>query len=521
MGLRKLFETYTKEVEVLKEEVRSMLVGVGRKPAEKMILINALERLGVFYLFEKDIEDQIQQMFTNFEDSHDDDLFTVALHFRIFRQHGYKMSCDVFNNFRGSNGNFKETLTNDIMGMLSLYEATYLKIHGEEDVLDKAHAFAKAHLESMASHSILSPFVAEQVMHALIQPLHRGVQRVEARHYISVYEKDESRDEKLLRLAKIDFNRLQMLHKQELCNVSRWWKDLDLASKVSYTRDRALESMLWSTFVCFEPQYSLSRVILAQFVQMLTVADDTYDAYGTYEELKLLTSAVQRWDVSATHELPTYIKPFYVALLNFFDELEKEMAKQGRVYAVHYSKESFKELVEGYNMESEWLKEGYIPSFDEYLAILGVVTSTVPLCLTSSFVGMEEIATAEAFAWAQSRPKIVIAASIMGRLHGDIMSHEEEQKRVHVPSGVECYMKQHGVSKQEAIGELYKRIEDLWKDMNEEMLIRPAAVPMPLLMRVLNLSRGLDVLFKYGDGFTHVENVKAHVISFYEDPIPV
>ncbi|GFS44690.1 terpenoid cyclases/Protein prenyltransferases superfamily protein [Actinidia rufa] len=425
-----------------------MLVGVGRKPAEKMILINALERLGVFYLFEKDIEDQIQQMFTNFEDSHDDDLFTVALHFRMFRQHGYKMSCDVFNNFRGSNGNFKETLTNDIMGMLSLYEATYLKIHGEEDVLDKAHAFAKAHLESMASHGVLSPFVAEQVMHALIQPLHRGVQRVEARHYISVYEKDDSRDEKLLRLAKIDFNRLQMLHKQELCHVSRW-------------------------------------------------------------------------DLSATHELPTYIKPFYVALLNFFDELEKEMAKQGRVYAVHYSKESFKELVEGYNMESEWLKEGYIPSFDEYLAILGVVTSTVPLCLTSSFVGMGEIATTEAFAWAQSRPKIVIAASIMGRLHGDIMSHEEEQKRVHVPSGVECYMKQHGVSKQEAIGELYKRIEDLWKDMNEEMLIRPAAVPMPLLMRVLNLSRGLDVLFKYGDGFTHVENVKAHVISFYEDPIPM
>ena len=84
----------------------------------------------------------------------------------------------------------------------------------------------------------------------------------------------------------------------------------------------------------------------------------------------------------------------------------------------------FKELVEGYNMESEWLKEGYIPSFDEYLAILGVVTSTVPLNLTSSFVGMGEIATTEAFEWAQSRPKIVIAASIMGRLHGDIMSHE-------------------------------------------------------------------------------------------------
>ncbi|KAI8528324.1 hypothetical protein RHMOL_Rhmol12G0141100 [Rhododendron molle] len=50
--MTQLLEKCSKEVEVLKEEVKDMLVldDVG---AEKMVLIDALERLGVSYLFKK------------------------------------------------------------------------------------------------------------------------------------------------------------------------------------------------------------------------------------------------------------------------------------------------------------------------------------------------------------------------------------------------------------------------------------------------------------------------------------
>ncbi|KAH7841565.1 hypothetical protein Vadar_031603 [Vaccinium darrowii] len=320
-----LLEKYSKEVQVLKEEVKDMLI-LGDVGAEKMVLIDTLERLGVSYLFEKEIEELLEKMFPNFDKySHvfHDNLFIVSLHFRVFRQHGYKLSsasssssfsaplflslstrpldtgstlsaADVFKKFKDGNGEFKESISSDVMGMLSLYEATFLKTHGE-DILDKAFCFTKAKLESLKPH--LSPDLAEQVTHALYQSLQRGIPRVEAWNYISIYENDASRNEKLLRLAKIDFNRLQMLHKEELCEITRWWKDWDLRTHIPYVRDRAVECFFYSTANCFEPQCSLARLILTKTMIMVSVLDDTYDAYGTYEELKCFTNAVHRMSV--------------------------------------------------------------------------------------------------------------------------------------------------------------------------------------------------------------------------------
>ncbi|KAI8528316.1 hypothetical protein RHMOL_Rhmol12G0140700 [Rhododendron molle] len=248
--MMQLLEKYSKELEVLKEEVKDMLVldhhvGGGKSGAEKMVLIDTLERLGVSYLFQKEIEELLENMFPKFEEYSrvfHDNLFMVSLHFRVFRQHGYDLASDLicwklkqlisygngvahvnisdaFERFTDNNGEFKEAISSDVMGMLSLYEATFLKTHGE-DILEKAFGFTKAGLESLKPQ-YLSSNLAEQVTHTLYQPLQRGIPRVEARHYISVYEKDASRNEKLLRLAKIDFNRVQMLHKEELCHISR------------------------------------------------------------------------------------------------------------------------------------------------------------------------------------------------------------------------------------------------------------------------------------------------------------
>ncbi|CAL5439967.1 unnamed protein product [Camellia sinensis] len=417
---------------------------------------------------------------------------------------------DVFNKFRDTNGEFKETVSNDVQGMLSLYEATYLKIRGE-GFLDEAHAFTIAQLESLVGGPHLSSDLSEQVMHALKQSIHRGFPRLEAKHFISFYENDASRNETLLRLAKLDFNQLQLSHREELGHISR----LDLTSKVPYARDRAVECFFWSTRAYYEPQHSVGRAVLTKIMLLLSVTDDTYDAYGTYDELKLYTNAVQRWDVSAMDELPDYMKAFYRALLNVYDEVDRDLAKQGRAYGVYHSKDAFKEIVRSYEIEAEWFKEGYVASFEEYMKN-ALVTSTGRLHTTSCFMGLEaDVATTEAFEWILTKPKMVAASGAIGRLVDD-----EEQERAHVATGLDCYMKQHGVSKQEAIVELYKMIENAWRDINEEM-IKPTAISMKLLIRVLNLSRISDVVYKYVDGYTHPEIIKDNVISLFEDPIPI
>ena len=130
----------------------------------------------------------------------------------------------MFNKFKDSNGNFKESLVTDIKGMLSLYEATHLRVHGE-DILEEALAFTTSHLESMAASQLInSPLLAEHVNGALNRPIRRGLQRLDARHYMSVYQEDPLHNKVLLTFAKQDFNILQKLHQKELGDISRYVK---------------------------------------------------------------------------------------------------------------------------------------------------------------------------------------------------------------------------------------------------------------------------------------------------------
>ena len=82
-------------------------------------------------------------------------------------------------------------------------------------------------------------------------------------------------------------------------------------------------------------------------------------------------------------------------------------------------------------------------------------------------------------------------------------------------------MKQHGVSEQVVHDEFNRQVANAWKDINEEC-IRPTVVPMPLLMRCVNLTRSFDIIYKEGDNYTHVEKeMKDNAASVLIDPIPI
>ena len=82
-------------------------------------------------------------------------------------------------------------------------------------------------------------------------------------------------------------------------------------------------------------------------------------------------------------------------------------------------------------------------------------------------------------------------------------------------------MKQYGVSKQEVHDEFRKQIMNAWKDINKECL-RPTEVPVPLLTRVVNLARVMDLLYKDEDAYTHLGGVMVEgIISMLVDPVPV
>ncbi|KAF3438796.1 hypothetical protein FNV43_RR21561 [Rhamnella rubrinervis] len=263
--------------------------------------IDAIQRLDVAYHFEVEIEEALQRIYDDHQHHlQDDNLYNVSLFFRILRQEGFNVSSDLFNKFKNDEGNFKESLITDVSGMLGLYEAAQLSVHGEE-VLDEALDFTTTQLKAIAP-SIKQYPLAAQVSRALRQKLRQGLPRLEAKHFIYIYQDTASHNKALLKLAKIDFNLLQSLHRKEISMVSR----------------------------CF----------LAKVIALITVVDDMYDAYGTLEELTVFTDAINRWDISCIDKLSTYMQQCYQANLDCFKEIEDELAMQGKTYRIQYAREA-------------------------------------------------------------------------------------------------------------------------------------------------------------------------------------
>ncbi|KAK9921372.1 hypothetical protein M0R45_029883 [Rubus argutus] len=485
--------------------------------------VEELKRLGVAYHFETDIEQALERVKATYDQGihgdDDDDLYNVALRFRLLRQNGYDVSCGIFNMFKDANGNFKESLVADVSGLLSFYEASHLRVHGEK-LLEEALVFTTTHLESATTLIGASSLLRAQITEALERPLLKTLQRLGARRYMPIYQDEASHNEDLLKLAKLDFNLVQCSHKKELSEIIRWYKELDFERKLPFVRNRIVEEFFWIMGVYFEPQYMYGRNILTKVMVLVTVMDDFYDAFGTFEELAILTEAIERWDASCMDQLQDYMKPFYQTYLDVLNEIEEEMTKQGRSYRVYYAQEIMKNQARFYFAEAKWLYEAYTPSMDEYLRVAaGSIGNT--LLLVISLVGMGDIVTKETFEWVDNYPKILRASNVLFRLMDDIAGNKFDKERGHVASSVDCYMKQYGVSEQETLDVFNKQIVDFWKDINEEFM-RPTAVPKPVLDRVLNLTRVVDLVYKKGDAFTHVGKLmKDTVTSLFIDPVPL
>ena len=215
-----------------------------------------------------------------------------------------------------------------------------------------------------------------------------------------------------------------------------------------------------------------------------------------------------------------------------------------------------KQLAKAYFVEAKWFNENYVPTVEEYMET-AMVSSGYCLLTVTSFLGLGDIATEEAFEWASTYPKIVRASSVICRLMDDIVSHKVyidmnaktpmlmatnmshlypqkilfsaafrfclqfEQKRGHPPSSVECYVKQYDATEEEAYAKFRTQIVESWKDMNEECL-EPRDVPMPLLMCVVNIARVMDALYEDEDHYTHAGGLMKDLIkSLFIDPVPI
>ncbi|GJY01544.1 (E)-beta-farnesene synthase-like protein [Tanacetum coccineum] len=111
-------------VEELKEEVKKDLMTIkgSNEPMQhiKLIeLIDAVQRLGIAYHFEEEIEEALQHIHVTYGEQWVDkeNLQRISLWFRLLHQQGFNISSGVFKDYMDEKGNFKESLCNDAKGL--------------------------------------------------------------------------------------------------------------------------------------------------------------------------------------------------------------------------------------------------------------------------------------------------------------------------------------------------------------------------------------------------------------------
>ncbi|XP_076890216.1 alpha-copaene synthase-like [Bidens hawaiensis] len=334
---------------------------------------------------------------------------------------------------------------------------------------------------------------------------------VEARWYLAEFEEKVSRYDSLLTLAKVHFNYLQLLQKEELRSISKWWKDMDLQTKIRYVRERVPELYMWILAFFLEPHYSQARIITTKIVVIVSVLDDTYDACSTIEEARLLTRAINRWDISAMSQLPEYMKPLYEIILNEYAEFNKQVPHQLTPNIIEASIKAFQNLARSYHQEAEWRHIGEVPSFEAYMKI-GRFTSAYDILSKSALIGMGEIVTQDVIVWYESDPKMLIATELIGRIENDVVSVQFERERGPSATSVDAHMKAYMVSENVAVKAVKNMVENAWKDIREGCL-KPTPMPMDLLAPIVNLAQMTDVTYKYNDGLTFPEKTLKEYIT--------
>ncbi|KAJ7949839.1 Myrcene synthase, chloroplastic [Quillaja saponaria] len=512
-------ESHSKQHSMLQEEVRMILRKVAN-PLHQLELIDILQRLGLSYRFKDEIKRILDNVHNNCNGSKDtmnkdNNLYSTALEFRLLRQHGYHVSAEVFNSFQNLFN------TEDIDGMLSLYEASYLSLENET-ILDEARDFTLKHLKEFVSKNKYGDNITSAlVSHALELPLHWILQRLEARWFIGVYERFHSMNPVVLELAKLDFNIVQAIHQEDLKQASSWWKKSELGEKLSFARDRLMESFFWSVGMAHEPHLGPSRRMFTKVVALITVIDDIYDVHGTLEELELFTDVIDWWDTKENDRvIPDYMKTCFFVLDSCVEEMALYSRKEHGFYSIRYLKKAWADLCKAFLVEAKWYHSGYTPTLQEY-SDNAWVSISAPAILVYAYFLVSNSITNEALDCLKDNPDIIRLSAMILRLADDLGTSSRELETGDVAKSIQCYMKETNGSEEEAREHVMSLIQTTWKKMNKE-LVSSSPFCEAFKQVAANLGRMAQCIYQHGDGHTVPDPVTIdNISSLFIHPIPL
>ncbi|KAI3952589.1 hypothetical protein MKW98_015818 [Papaver atlanticum] len=332
-----------------------------------------------------------------------------------------------------------------------------------------------------------------------------AMKRLEARWYIDTYEMmEDGMEPLLLESAKLDFNMVK----------ADFQEDLNTSQVLKFSRDRWVETFFWAVGCTFEPKFGNYGRHLTKLC-----CHDMYDIYSSPGEVKMFTEAIERWDINTVEDLPYYMKVCFMAMFNTQNEIAYDVLKKHGFHAISYLKTSMADYCKSVMEEAKWYK--YKTTLEEYISNAWMSVSGCIISSVAFFVLTKE-PTKEAFECIMdyNSSEIRRSAFTVMRLANDLATSSDELKRGDIPTAIQCYMHESGVSESDAREHIKHLISETW--MNNDKFSR-SLFPESFIDSMQSIARASQCIYQFGDGYgVAAESLtKGNAMLMFFQPIPV
>ncbi|KAL8227855.1 hypothetical protein R6Q57_015439 [Mikania cordata] len=478
----------------------------------RLSMVDTLARLGIARHFSVEIKNVLDETYRCWVEKDEQifmDVVTCALAFRLLRISGYEVSLDPLAEIT-SEGSFK-----DNYAALEVYHASQMLYQEElssgEQILKSAN-FLKGLLSTDSNR--LSKVIHTEVENAIKFPFNTGLERINTRRNIQLYNVDDSRTLKTtylssnicntdyLRLAVEDFNTCQSIYREELKGLERWVVDNKL-DQLKFARQKTAYCYFSVAAALSSPDLSDARISWAKNGILTTVVDDFFDVGGTIDELTNLIQCVEKWNVDVdTDCCSEQVRIVFLALKDAICWIGEAAFKwQARDVTSHVI-QTWLELMNSMYKEAIWTRDAYVPTINEYMENAYVSFALGPIVLPALyFVGpklSEEIVESSEY------HRLFKLTSTQGRLLNDIRSIKREFKEGKL-NAVALYSSNGEIVnvEEEVVKEMMIMIKNKRRELMKLVIEEKGSiVPRACKDAFWNMCDVLNLFYATDDGFT-------------------